>query len=151
MDASWNVYSYLRWDLNHRDKDLFLEVSMTHLPGILRAGILLPRELDVLLLWYSEVVKAPTLQGYYHSHRCITTFIHTSAPVSEIDGNAVPGLAPCHGIQPRARSPVRRAGEGGGCELYRRHCKSLRPEFTRTQCVRKSRHPWQLDAVSAGL
>ncbi|KAK5887234.1 hypothetical protein CesoFtcFv8_015856 [Champsocephalus esox] len=59
---------------------------MTHLPGILRAGILLPGERDALLLGYSEVVKAPTLQGYYHSHRRIATFTHTSAPVSEIDG-----------------------------------------------------------------
>lgn len=94
-----------------------------------------------LIQWGGEGWQAPTLQGHYRDHCRITTFIHTSSALSVIDGNVLLGLAPCHGIQPRARTPVRgaegRRGEeggrrGGGFELYRCHCKSVGADFTLT-------------------
>lgn len=127
MQLLLNLWAKIR--LN-RYRDPSLECSMTHLPSILSVGILLSSQssaysiFDTLRWWrlagsnFSRPLSRPLPHHYLHPH-----FI----PLSVIDGNVLPGLAPCHGIQPKARTAVRGTeGRKGDrrFEPYLCHCKS---------------------------
>lgn len=126
---------------------VLLECSMTHLPDRLRAGILLSPE--NLVRSISDTVRWWRLAGFDFSRPLSLPLLHHCPhphfiPLSVIDGNVLPGLAPCHGVQPGARTAVRGSGgeEGGrGFELYRCHRKSVWSEFTPTQYIRAKPSP----------
>lgn len=148
MQLVWNLWVKIRLNLTVQLGPITGMFHDSPLQYSLGSDPPLSRELGLLRLWYSEVVKA----GKLWLSKAIITTTAASLPPSTFHFHKCdwwkcpgePSTVPWHTAKGKDCWGRWRREEGGrGFELYRCRCRSARTEFTLTQNIEANMTPCQ--------